>query len=161
MNNNTLESFVNFCNDMMIAEEGMITKIKDTINGISKSSKTQKNDESSIEFETSDGKTRKIWYQDKYKKDADARKTITEYVKKQVEMVIKNEKTLVNLVYKKTDDILNPEYKDKDYFDMFFVYEGETDNSIPSIDAYVHYNQLFIKDIKNGKATLKDVNYQD
>lgn len=34
-------------------------------------------------------KTREIWYQDKYKKDADARKAISEYVKKQVDMIIK------------------------------------------------------------------------
>ena len=89
--------------------------------------------ESEIKFQTPDGKTREIWYQDKYKKDADARKAISEYVKKQVDMIIKNEKTLVNLVYKKTDDVLNPEYKDKDYFDMFLVYDMREKRMIQGI----------------------------
>ena len=40
MNNYTLESFINFCDDMMIAEEGLISKIKEKLKTRGTSKKT-------------------------------------------------------------------------------------------------------------------------
>lgn len=155
------EAFINWCDQMMIpAEEGLFNKITSKF----KSKKNQSNDNWIEKFKTSDGKEREIWWQDKYKTDMTARQSVRSYVDSQIKMIIKNEEKLLDMIYE-TNKKEDPDFctldRDEDYFEYFEVYEGENESSKPQISPYTAYNQMYLKSCVNGKATPKDVEYQD
>jgi hypothetical protein len=145
---------------MIPAEEGAFNKITGKI----KSKKSQSNDNWIEKFTTSDGKEREIYWQDKYKTDMTARQLVRSYVDSQIKMIIKNEEKLLDMIYQENYKdgpgfgILD---RDEDYFEYFEIYEGENESSKPQISPYTAYNQMYLKSCVNGKATPKDVEYQD
>jgi hypothetical protein len=150
---NATESFIDWCDNMMIAEESLGF-------GKKKNDDKEKQNDHVEKFKSTDGKNREINWCDKYKTDKEARNSVRSYVTGQINMIIKNEQHLLDIIYQKKDDIDDPSERENDYFDYFEIIEG-SDTNVPLVIPYTAYNQMYLKNAVNGKASIKDVDYND
>lgn len=110
-----------------------------------------------------DGEKRTIIFKDSFKDNSDKIDSIFPEVEKEIKAAIKNEKQLLKTIYSSNNvkdivDDIDKQDKDENYFDWFEVSDKKENFKLT---CFTKYGQLYIDDVKNGKGSAQNVEYND